>query len=243
MNKLTTISAVLLSMGMASTVALAGPDDVVDANMSRISPDATSGDKVSTVRNNCGDGTEGWDDASAALEISQKANSSEVNIEVRDAKPNTLYTIWVRMLGSAHGGADNGGTTFGGSPITGGGATPLAHSSHLDQLVTDWVGLGSPTAGNAFNTDADGDADVTLDLDFPVVGGAYPFNRMSHTAHQLAQTKKSSAWPNPTAIVNPADIGIGGPSTPFMIRVISHCQDGLAHGLSPAKREAWFQYP
>jgi hypothetical protein len=232
------------------------PTEVVDAAMSRISADAASGDKVSTVRNECGYGVEGWDYAKASIEIEQEGSGSNVEIKVKNAKPDTLYTVWVRMQGSAHGGANNTaggvdpdtgdtvyGTTFGGSPITGGGATPLAHTKHLDQLVADWVGPGSPTAGNSFNTNGKGNGKFKVKLDFPVVGGAYPFNRMSHDAHILAATKKPFAWPNPTAIVNPADPGIGGPSTPFMIRVISHCQDGLTHGLSPAKREAWFQYP
>lgn len=213
------------------------PTEVVDAGMSRISADATSGDGVSTVRNNCGAGVEGWDDASASIEIEQEGSTSNVEIKLRDAAPDHLYTVWVRMKGQAHG------TTFGGSPITGGGATPLAHSSHLDQLVADWIGPGSPTAGNSFNTDGKGKGKFKTKLDFPVVGGAYPFNRMSHAAHLDAQTKNPAATPSPTAIVNPADTGVGPGGTPFLIRVISHCQDGLAHGLSPAKREAWFQYP
>lgn len=241
--KMTTLAAALL--GMVTTGAFAaGRDAVVNDSMSRIDPDKVSGDKVSTVRNNCGDGVEGWEDAIAEIEISQRASGSEVEIEVEGARPDTVYTVWVRMKGSAHGGANNGGTTFGGSPITGGGATPLAHTDGLEQLVFDWVvGPGSPTAPNSFTTNADGEGEFTVDLDFPVVGGAYPFNRMSHETHLLAATKNPDAWPNPTAIVNPADTGIGGPATPFMIRVVSHCQDGLTHGLSPAKREAWFQYP
>jgi hypothetical protein len=241
--KMTTLAAALLGMGMASTAALAGSSDTVDGFMSRIDPDAASGDKVSTVRNNCGGGVDGYDDATAEISISQKASSSKVEVELEGGKPNTLYTVWVRLQGSAHGGANNGGTTFGGSPITGGGATPLAHTDALAQLVADWIGPGSPTQPNGFITNADGEGKFKVDLDFPVVGGAYPFNRMSHDTHLLAATKNPAAWPNPTAIVNPADAGIGGPSTPFMIRVISHCQDGLGHGLSPAKREAWFQYP
>ncbi|HHJ36397.1 MAG TPA: hypothetical protein ENJ87_11585 [Gammaproteobacteria bacterium] len=238
--KLTIIAGVIAGI---SGAAQAGRTDVVDAFMSRISADAASGDKVSTVRNQCGGSLEGWDDATADIEISQKGSSSRVEIKLKKARPDTLYTVWVRMKGSAHGGAQNGGTTFGGSPITGGGATPLANSSHLDQLINDWLGSGSPIAGNSFNTNASGTGKFKAILDFPVVGGAYPFNRMSHGAHLLAQTKNPNAWPNPTAIVNPSDPGIGGPSTPFMIRVVSHCQDGLTHGLSPAKREAWFQYP
>ena len=221
-----TISGVVQANGKHS--------NVVDSPMSRISPDAASGDGLSTVRNNCGGGIEGYDDATASIEISQKGIVSSVEIEIADGKPDTLYTVWVRMKGSAHG------TGFGGSPMTNGGATPLAHSSHLDQLVADWAGTGSPTAGNSFNTNKKGNGEFEVDLDFPVVGGAYPFNRMSHDAHLLAQTKNPDANPDPTAIVNPADAGI---SAGFMIRVVSHCQDGLTHGLSPAKREAWFQYP
>jgi len=227
-------TALVAVMGLTVSGFASAGSNVVDDPMSRIDPDATSGDNISTVRNDCGGGTEGWESATADIEISQKGTKSEVEIEIKDASPDTLYTVWVRMKGSAHG------TGFGGSPITGGGATPLAHSSHLDQLVTDWVGAGSPTAGNSFSTNRKGNGEFIVDLDFPVVGGAYPFNRMSHPAHLLAQTKNPDANPDPTAIVNPADAGIGAG---FLIRVISHCQDGLTHGLSPAKREAWFQYP
>jgi len=229
--KQTTLAAVI---GLTMSGFASAGSNVIDDAMSRIDADKVSGDEVSTVRNNCGGGVEGWEDATAFIEISQRGSESTVEIEVTDAKPDTLYTVWVRMKGSAHG------TGFGGSPITKGGATPLAHSSHLDQLITDWVGAGSPTAGNAFNTNANGEGEFSVDLDFPVVGGAYPFNRMSHTAHLLAKTKNPDANPDPTAIVNPADAGI---DAGFLIRVISHCQDGLAHGLSPAKRESWFQYP
>ena len=229
--KLTLIASIIAGV---SGAAQAG-SNVVEADMSRISADKASGDGVSTVRNNCGGGAEGWDAAAAEIEISQKGSESKVEIEVTGGKPDTLYTVWVRMKGDAHG------TGFGGSPITGGGATPLAHSSHLGDLVDSWVtGVGTSTAGNGFRTNADGEGEFEVTLDFPVVGGAYPFNRMSHDSHLQAQTKNPAATPSPTTIVNPADAGVGGP---FMIRVISHCQDDLAHGLSPAKREAWFQYP
>ena len=237
--KLTLIAGVIAGI---SGIAHAG-SKVVDDPMSRINADKPSGDGVSTVRNQCGGGVNGFDGAIADIEISQKGTSSKVEIDLEGGSPNTLYTVWVRMKGSAHGGAGNGGTTFGGSPITGGGATPLAHSDGLAQLVADWVGSGSPTQPNGFITDENGDGEFEVKLDFPVVGGAYPFNRMSHDTHLLAASKNPAAWPNPTAIVNPSEAGIGGPSTPFMIRMVSHCQDQTGHGLSPSKREAWFQYP
>lgn len=228
---LTLLAGVIAGM---SGIAQAGSSDSVDGFMTRINPDAASGDGVSTVRSNCGGGVNGYDDATAEIEISQKGSSSKVEIEIEGGKPNTLYTVWARMAGTAHG------APFGNSPITGGGATPLAHTDGLAQLVADWVGSGSPTQPNGFITDANGEGTFQVDLDFPVVGGVYPFNRMAHSDHLLAQTKNPAAQPIPTAIVNPADSLIGAP---FMIRLISHCQDGLGHGLSPAKREAWFQYP
>ena len=86
------------------------------------------------------------------------------------------------------------------------------------------------------------DIESIVALDFPLVGGAYPFQAMSDDAVNLLRGGGSS-WPlerKPSPVANPADPNIGGP---FMLRVISHCQDGLGHGLSPAQREAWFQYP
>ena len=251
--KATAIAVTLACMTMGSTAVLASDDDdddgtVVDAPFSRIDADAQSGNNSGTVNADCSDYDGQYDTASASLEISQGGYSSKVKVKVKNGRPNTLYTLWVRMKGSAHGGANNTngqiyGTTFGGSPITGGGATPLANTADLGQLVADWVGAGSPNQPNGFRTDGNGKGKVTLDLDFPVVGGAYPFNRMTHPDHVLAATKNPNAWPNPTAIVNPSDPGIGGPSTPFMIRMVSHCQDDTGHGLSPATREPWFQYP
>lgn len=242
--KLTLIAAVIAGVGI-SGVAQASDgkgstkrhSNVVDDDMSRIDADAPSGNNSGTVNANCSDYAGQYDTARASLEISQKGSGSGVEIEIKDGRPNTLYTVWVRMKGQAHG------TTFGGSPMTGGGATPLAHTDGLVQLVADWVGPGSANQPNGFRTNSEGEGEFDVDLDFPVVGGAYPFNRMPHDSHLLAQTKNPAATPSPTAIVNPADVGIGPGSSPFMIRVVSHCQDDTGHGLSPATREPWFQYP
>jgi len=229
--KMTTLAAAVLGMGMASTMALAG-SEVIDADFSRYDPDKASGDKVSTVRNNCGGGVNGFDGASATLELKQKGAGSNVEIEVSGAVPNTLFTVWVRVKGK------NGLNPLG-SPLTGGGATPLAPGSALDGLnaISPWIDpAGAPGSANSFTTDANGDAEFEIDLDFPVVRGAYPFqmtatSRPGHEGHANV----------PTAIVDPREPGQG--SAPFLIRVVSHCTDNASHGLSPATREAWFQYP
>ncbi len=55
--KLTILAAAVVSFTGA---AQAGSSTVLNKDLLRISADKASGDKVSTVRNNCGGGVEGW---------------------------------------------------------------------------------------------------------------------------------------------------------------------------------------
>ena len=238
MIKMTTIAAAVAALvGTLPGLVQAGSGDeqVINADMSRRPAGSTSG-SGDTVEAECPADPSGnaWQDATANLKVTQVGNTSSVFIKVQGAAPDTLFTVWTRLSGSGQG------TSFGGSPITGGGATPMASSDNLGQLVADWVGAGSADQPNGFVTNHNGDGQLKVDLDFPLVGGAYPFNRIDTNDLALAQTKNPGATAVPAVIVNPTDSGIGGP---FLLRVISHCQDGLGHGLSPAKREAWFQYP
>ncbi len=228
---MTTLSAALL--GILSTAALAGPNKAIDDFMSRRGPGSTSG-SGDTVEANCAPDPSGnaWQGATASLEVKQKGGNSKVEIEVEDAAPNTLFTVWLRIKGK-------NGLNSAGSPLTGGGATPMAPGSALDALnaISPWVDpAGAPSSANSFMTDARGDAEFEIDLDFPVVRGAYPFqmtttSRPGHEGHANV----------PTAIADPREPGQEG--TPFLVRVVSHCTDSASHGLSPATREAWFQYP
>jgi hypothetical protein len=226
--KLTLIAGVIAGLS-ASGAAQAD----FSANMSRVVGASGSGH---TVIDQCGGGAENWDGATATIENVQAGGDSTVKFRLKGGKPNTHYTLWVRMKGKGHG------ATIGGSPITGGGATPLANTSGLDALVADWIGSGSNTGANSFDTNHQGDANVRFKLDFPLEGGAYPFNRMSaQSLLDIHTYKNPAAEAIPSPIVDPRDASIS--SAPFMIRMVSHCQDGLGHGLSPSNREAWFQYP
>jgi len=230
--KMTTLAAALLGTGMASTAALAG-SEVIDENMTRRGPGSTSG-SGDTVEANCATDPSGnaWQGATATLEVKQKGNGSKAEVEVSGAVPDTLFTVWVRIKGK-------NGLNSAGSPLTGGGATPLAPGSALDALnaISPWVDpAGATASANSFMTDANGEGEFEVELDFPLVRGAYPFqmtatSRPGHEGHANV----------PTAIADPREPGQDG--TPFLIRVVSHCTDGASHGLSPATREAWFQYP
>lgn len=205
-----------------------------NGNMSRVVGASGSGH---TVIDECGGGTENWNAATATIKNVQHGGTSKVKIKIKNAIPNTLFTVWLRMKGQSHG------TTFGGSPITGGGATPLAPSTSLDTLIADWIGVGSATQPNGFTTNHQGKGTLIVNLDFPLEGGAYPFNNMSAATLASAQAQNPTALATPTAIVDPRQANIGPGGTPFLIRMVSHCQDGLGHGVSPGNREAWFQYP
>jgi hypothetical protein len=183
-----------------------------------------------------------WQDAPASLHVEQAGDQSVAKIKVRNAVPDTVFTVWMRMAGN---GPD--GSVISPSPMTGGGATPLAPGSALDGLfhyTPPFAGSSNPT--NGFTTDKKGNANFSIALDFPVVGGAYPFQRESADAVADWQAVRAANGQGPapgerrpSPVVNPADPDISGP---FLLRVISHCTDQLGHGLSPARCEAWFQY-
>lgn len=233
MKRLTLTAAIAALVGGLSLSGVAQAD--FDANMSRVAGASGSGH---TVIDQCGDGVENWDGATATLVNRQSGGTGKVKVRLKGGKPNTHYTVWVRLKGK-----DQNGESFGGSPITGGGATPLAPSSDLGELVDHWDGPGSDTgSGNSFFTNHQGDGLVQIDTDFPLEGGAYPFNNMDAASLAQAEAKRGiNLTAAPTAFADPRQAGITG--TPFLVRMVSHCQDGKSHGLSPSNREAWFQYP
>lgn len=212
----------VLCLGWITGPARAG--ETVDDSFQRI-PATTPSGSGHTVLGQCGGA---YDEARAELEVVQSDGMSRVKIDLTHARPNTLYTVWLRVKGKDADGS------FGGSPLTGGGATPLAPGSALTALWKITPPMpGSATLANGFTTDARGRGRFRTVLDFPLLGGAYPFNEMPDGVIPGAREI-------PVAIVNPAAPGVRGP---FMIRIVSHCQDGLGHGLSPAAREAWFDWP
>lgn len=232
----TTVAALTLSTAALSMAAPSDPmTQLIRDEMSRWPSDAAS-NSGHTVEEECGQS--GWQKAKARLKVSQQGTKSRATIIMWQAKPNTLYTVWVRLRGTSPDGVE-----IGGSPMSGGGATPLLPGHSLDEAIGQSPPLpGTPDPVNGFTTDRRGRATWSVDLDFPLVGGAYPFHRAGDEA-VADLIDAGSGWPlarTPTAIFDPRESALSGP---FFIRVVSHCQDGLSHGLSPANRETWFQYP
>jgi len=234
-------SLATLGLGLGSTAVLAGHDDdddgaddfevVINDYMPRRPPGSTSG-SGDTVEANCSLDGNPYQEATASLKVEQEGSGSVAKIKVRGAVPDTVFTVWMRVKGGS-------GFNDAGSPWTGGGATPLCSGTEFDGLnaISPWNDpAGAPASCNSFTTDKKGKGETTIALNFPLVGGAYPFQQSDGA---LAAPGGDLIPDVPTAIVDPRT-GNGGP---FMLRVISHCTDQASHGLSPATREAWFQFP
>jgi hypothetical protein len=214
-----------------------GADYTVNDDLSRRPAGSESG-SGDTVEANCG-GPD-YQGATGQLTIQQSGGKSEVTVEVEDAVPNTHFTVWMRIKGGSGFNNDGSDGVSDGSPWTGGGATPLCSGTEFDSLNDNspWNNAAGSQAGlcNSFFTGDNGDGKLKTTVNFPIVGGAYPFQQSGGTPSRPGHDGHADV---PTAIVDPRT-GNGGP---FMIRVVSHCLDNANHGLSPSNREAWFQYP
>lgn len=169
-----------------------------------------------------------WPDATALLELEQSRGESLVTIKVRKAKPNTYFTLWLRLQGR-----DVMGNDYGGNPLDGSPGVALAHTRDLPKLLESTSpNPGSDDEPNGFTTDAKGNATIKLDLDFPIINGAYPFQRFAN----FDPTDERFPAENPALY----PVAIVGKEGPFTIRIVSHCVDGMGHGFGPAIREWWF---
>jgi len=91
-----------------------------------------------SVAANCGGD---FSDATATIDLFEQARKTAVTITISNAKPNTMYTTWLRLKGTT-----DDGVSFGGNPLTGRGSTPLAPSTALpDLLSATGAGNGSDT--------------------------------------------------------------------------------------------------
>jgi len=177
-----------------------------------------------------GDRTDGWLDAKADLRINQAGGRSQITIKVRDARPNTYFTVWLRL-----GGTDSNGQSFGTNPLTDGRATPLAATSELPALLASTgSGNGNDDQPNGFHTNRKGAARFRTTVDFPIHGGAYPFQRFP------GWNPKDDRLPAAVPAIYP--VAIAGPQGPYTLRIVSHCTDDVGHGLQSGPREWWFDW-
>ena len=185
---------------------------------------------------------ETWPHATAKLRLTERHGRSTLRIIVRNAKPQTLYTVWVRLLGT-----DSEGNLYGGSPLTGIPVTPLAPTDELPlQLAATLPNPGSDTLSNGFRTNRRGNGQLTLRVDFPITSGAYPFQRFP--GWETAKT--DIALTNPTnlgrlggepAAIRPVAITDGSQAEATLL-IASHCVDDTGHGLLPGPHENWFTW-
>jgi hypothetical protein len=153
--------------------------------------------------------------ATATAEIEERAHptyptvtfGTRVTIRVFNVKPNHIYTVWLKLDGP--------------SPIVPVmAATPLASTSGLANIIRNTSLIGPTEAattaifqdGNAFYTDGNGNGELRVVLDFQLSDDLYPFSRVG---------------PYPDFPLS---------TNPFALRVISHCQDFVQHGIFSGNR-------
>jgi len=136
--------------------------------------------------------------------------------------------MWLRLRGE-----DVNGIPFGGNPLMGIPGTALIPSTHLDEAL-DAVSTPNDTSIAGFHSDEAGNGSFFIELDFPIINGAYPFQNFE--GFDAADERFKVEQPS----IPPVAIAMSG--VPFTMRVASHCIDGLGHGLLPGPHEGWFDW-
>lgn len=175
-------------------------------------------------------GPDSWPNATASLRIGQVGEHSYVGIDIRNARPHTYFTVWLGLVS-----ADPLGGTDGRNPLTGGESTPLAPSGDLPYLLqSTGAGKGNDTQPSGFRTDGLGGADFRTTLDFRILDGTYPFERFPGW----------DADDERLPLRDPANhnVAIAGARSPYTLQIISHCTDGIGHGLVRGPHQVWFEW-
>ena len=162
-----------------------------------------------------------WPDSSADVSIKQSDGRTRVTIRVHDTVPDVFWTAWVGLVEGSPLTVNGRGRMPGMPMVPMDAVNDLAASTHdrsLDDAIfpvgTGDNGEGSADVPNGFWTDADGNGKLKIEVDFPIIKGAFPFHELNDD------------------LLDPIAIGTR-PSGPFTIRVVSHCLDNVVHGLFP----------
>jgi hypothetical protein len=175
-------------------------------------------------------------DARATFRLSQRAGESWIRIRLENARPETLYSVWAVLTPVPQPSPLLFPGMNVGSPLTGARATPMVSSDVaadlLDLHILNPGGVNDPNPPNGFLTDAAGAGKFEADLDFPLLGGAYPFQRI------VVQPQDAA----PAPVLDPVAFNFALTPPPAVFVVVSHCTDNMGHGLVPGAFENWFRY-
>lgn len=192
---------------------------------------STADSNGNSILANCG---ADFPDATARMMVNQSGASTDVSLMVMNAKPDQLFTVWLWLKGT-----DAEGNSFGGNPLSGKSGAPFAPSTAFAEL-RDATGSGNGVTegANVFTTDASGNAVFSTTLDFPLMGGAYPFHKIQ------GFDPKDDRFPEDASLYPVALVSSGESySAPFAVRIASHCTDNQSHGWAAGAREPWFDFP
>jgi len=122
--------------------------------------------------------------ASATIDIDQEDGSTDIEISIKDAMPNAIYTVWLRLKDP--------------SPITGGKSTALAPTSAVAGLpASEGSGFAEVAAGavaNGFVTDSGGDGKISMTIDSPIIKGSYRFEEVDASYNPVLTDNPASKF-------------------------------------------------
>ena len=185
------MSRTLVGAGMALVLALVA----FHAPSRAVAPAARGGEAQVVLTNVLDDNGQAlcggaFEDTDALLRIRQQGGETQLALVVRNARPNTAYSVWLRLADLS---------PFTGLPFTAAvhtsdvpGLVPITPDSQLlsKELGPGDDGTGGPQALNGFYTDGRGNGEWKVTLDFPLVGGAYQWQRgefaAAHVVRRLA---------------------------------------------------------
>lgn len=175
-----------------------------------------------------------WPDRKATMTIEQYATTTNIHIEMTGVKANNYYTMWLRLLGT-----DAQGTMYSGNPLIGIPGTPLLPSTELDEALA-FTGKGNAKVGlsNGFWSDENGNAIFSTTVDFPMIGGVYPFHKFEN--FDATDARFTSPFKEDAPLAHP--VAIASTNAPFTLRIASHCESNKNFGLFPGPHEGWFDW-
>jgi len=172
--------------------------------------------------------------ATATVEVKQTDDRTFLRMEVRNAAPNRLWSVWFLHIGSKN-------PLRGRSPVTAMvnpsevpkaiKATPVKDLIAPLKPYGDPKSKGTQATSDLFRTDSRGNGAWEKWMNFTVIKGAYPYNEAGRFIKKSFGVSIKGLKPLPTSYL----------PNRTKISIVSHCVDNAGHGLTSYKDERWFQ--
>ncbi len=173
--------------------------------------------------------------ATSTIEVKQINDRSHLKIQVRNAAPNRLWSVWFLHIGSFNPlrGRKTPVMAMINPPEIAKAikATPVVDLVKALKPYGDAKSKGTQDTSDLFRTDSQGNGEWEKWMNFTVIKGAYPYNETSKLIKKAFGVTIKGLKPLPTSYK----------PNRTKISVVSHCDDDAGHGITSYQDERWFQ--